>query len=123
MDPFRTNRVNDLLVKLLNNRFPRLMADQKVKETLMQWIHSEHMHRLHMKNQFNVSDDICLSLLRSFVNRTDGDGQTEQISYPLLIGEDQLMTTENKIQLILYLVSIQSLVRPVLQLICVRLLS
>lgn len=103
-DPFRTNRGNDLLMKLLNNRFPRLMAEQKVRETLLEWLHSEPMARLHIKHKFNVTED-CLALFRSYVQSVDGDGQT---SYPLLIGDDQNMSIESKIQLVLYLVSISS---------------
>jgi hypothetical protein len=34
----RTNRGNDLLTKLFQSRFPKLMADENVKSVLLQWL-------------------------------------------------------------------------------------
>lgn len=98
LEPFRTNRVNDLLVKLMINRLPKLMADTTVKQSLMQWLWAEPVTRIQIENRLKMSDEEFLALLPS--NQT--------LSYPLAIGEDPQMSAETKIKLVVYLVSVSS---------------
>jgi len=47
----RTNRGNDLLIKLLQSRFPKLMADENVKSVLSEWLTTDISNR--RNNIFN----------------------------------------------------------------------
>lgn len=42
--PLQTNRGNDLLIKLLQNRFPRLI-NEPAMDVLIDWLHSDPGHQ------------------------------------------------------------------------------
>ncbi|CAG2107773.1 unnamed protein product, partial [Medioppia subpectinata] len=94
LEPFRTNRGNDMLLKLLNNRFPKLMADEKAKKALEDWLMSDPNGQSAIVNTYEVRDDYCMTELLSYIDRTGAQ-------YPLLIGDD--MSSELKIKLIIFL--------------------
>jgi hypothetical protein len=52
-----------------------------------------------LQNRYNISDDYCLTQLVSYM-------ESNGAHYPLHIGDDEEMSTDNKIKLILYLVSL-----------------
>lgn len=92
----QTNRGNDILIKLFQNRFPKLLNDQKVNSELLQWVTSDPNTQSMISSRYNISEEFCLTQLVSYI-------VNKEPIYPLNIGEDEEMTTDDKIKLILYL--------------------
>lgn len=42
-EPIKTNRSNDIIVKLFQNRFPTLMKDEKVYQALRGWLERDRI--------------------------------------------------------------------------------
>lgn len=51
-EPIKTNRSNDIIIKLFRNRFPKLMDDQKVYLSLKGWLERDRTCKF-MKNDLN----------------------------------------------------------------------
>ena len=78
------------------------MAESSVKTALMQWLLAEPVTRVQIHNEFKISDEEFFAKVKS--NLASNEVDIQSISYPLLIGDDPKMSTETKIQMILYMV-------------------
>nr|XP_057909310.1 phosphatidylserine lipase ABHD16A [Doryrhamphus excisus] len=89
-----SNRGNDLLLKLLQYRYPKIMTEEGVR-VVRQWLGaSNHMEEASVYSGYEVDDDWCLSVLQSY--QADRD-----VLFPWNVGED--MTLEGRRQLALFL--------------------
>jgi len=88
-EPIKTNRSNDILVKLFRNRFPALMNDEKVYQALRGWLERDRMWY-----PYRLDNEKALLQLKQYIDKNG-------VSYPVNIG-DELETSE-KINIILYL--------------------
>jgi pimeloyl-ACP methyl ester carboxylesterase len=95
-DPVRTNRANDLLVKLLSTRFPNLMKEEDPRWALNDWMSGNRDHQVRVERQYQLNGDLCLATLASYIESTDSCD-----SYPVNIGHG--LSDDVKIQLVLYL--------------------
>ncbi|RWS28627.1 abhydrolase domain-containing protein 16A-like protein [Leptotrombidium deliense] len=93
-EPLRTNRANDMLIKLFKQRFPKLFESEDVMWALLDWLSGDQMQQRRIVNQYNVSDELCLATLASYVEKAGAH-------YPVMIGEE--INADEKIRLILYL--------------------
>ncbi|RWS17393.1 abhydrolase domain-containing protein 16A-like protein [Dinothrombium tinctorium] len=93
-EPLRTNRANDLLIKLFSDRFPHLVEDENALSVLFEWLSSEQVDQRRLLSQYLITEEYFLNALKSCVEK---DGS----SYPLSIGGEA--DTEEKIKLLLYL--------------------
>ncbi|XP_786661.3 phosphatidylserine lipase ABHD16A [Strongylocentrotus purpuratus] len=88
------NRGNDLLIKILQSRYPKLL-DEEVTKVLRQFISiTDQLSMLSMYSAFDVEDSACLRVLKDYAEK-------HSTKFPMLIGED--MTHARKVQLTLYL--------------------
>ena len=98
-DPVRTNRANDLLVKLLKKRFPHLLSEEGPALTLLHYLSGDTDHQKRVLRQNAVDESVCSATLVSYVQAK------RQYSYPLEIGHpDEKVSEELKTQLVLFLV-------------------
>ncbi|KAF4088461.1 hypothetical protein AMELA_G00082650 [Ameiurus melas] len=89
-----SNRGNDLLLKLLHYRYPKVMTDDSVR-AVRQWLAvGSQMEEESVYMGYEVDDDWCLSVLQSY--QTDRDAP-----FPWSVGED--MALEGRRQLALFL--------------------
>uniref|UniRef100_A0A3B4UMM8 Abhydrolase domain containing 16A, phospholipase n=1 Tax=Seriola dumerili TaxID=41447 RepID=A0A3B4UMM8_SERDU len=89
-----SNRGNDLLLKLLQFRYPKIMTDEGIR-VVRQWLGaSNHIEEASVYSGYEVDDDWCVSVLQSY--QADRD-----VSFPWSVGED--MTLEGRRQLALFL--------------------
>ncbi|XP_003228205.2 phosphatidylserine lipase ABHD16A isoform X1 [Anolis carolinensis] len=89
-----SNRGNDLLLKLLQHRYPKVMGEEGVR-VVRQWLEaSTPMEEASVYSRYEVEDDWCLSVLKSY--KAEDGGQ-----FPWSVGED--MTSEGRRQLALFL--------------------
>ncbi|XP_061675745.1 phosphatidylserine lipase ABHD16A isoform X2 [Syngnathoides biaculeatus] len=89
-----SNRGNDLLLKLLQFRYPKIMMKEGV-QVVRQWLSaSTHVEEASVYSGYQVDDDWCTSVLLSYQMDTD-------VQFPWNVGED--MTVEGKQQLALFL--------------------
>ncbi|KAM7421134.1 hypothetical protein PAMA_015344 [Pampus argenteus] len=89
-----SNRGNDLLLKLLQFRYPKIMTDEGVR-VVRQWLGaSNYMEEESVYSGYEVDDDWCVSVLQSY--QADRD-----VLFPWSVGED--MTLEGRRQLALFL--------------------
>ncbi|KAL8213071.1 UNVERIFIED_CONTAM: Protein abhd16a [Gekko kuhli] len=89
-----SNRGNDLLLKLLQFRYPKVMAEEGVR-VVREWLEaSTPMEEASVYSRYEVEDDWCLSVLTSY-KAEHGD------SFPWSVGDD--MTLEGRRQLALFL--------------------
>nr|XP_056709466.1 phosphatidylserine lipase ABHD16A [Euleptes europaea] len=89
-----SNRGNDLLLKLLQFRYPKVMAEEGVR-VVREWLEaSTPMEEASVYSSYEVEDDWCLSVLTSY-KAEHGD------SFPWTVGDD--MTPEGRRQLALFL--------------------
>ncbi|XP_064616388.1 phosphatidylserine lipase ABHD16A-like [Liolophura sinensis] len=97
LDPslIHTNRGNDLLVKLLQYRYPRLV-DEETLPLLRDWLSKDSVGQAQLYTSVGVDDDLCLTKLLSL-------SREHPQSFPFLEGGD--ITEETKRQLVLYLAS------------------
>uniref|UniRef100_A0A673CE72 Abhydrolase domain containing 16A n=1 Tax=Sphaeramia orbicularis TaxID=375764 RepID=A0A673CE72_9TELE len=89
-----SNRGNDLLLKLLQFRYPKIMTDEGIR-VVRQWLAaSNHIEEMSVYSGYEVDDDWCSSVLQSY--QADRD-----VLFPWSVGED--MTLEGRRQLALFL--------------------
>ncbi|XP_015794634.1 protein ABHD16A [Tetranychus urticae] len=98
-EPTKTNRANDILFKLFKARFPILMEDEKVCETLEQWLSGGLENQRLISRNKNVDPASCMSVLKSFIK----EDEENRSQYPLMVGEN--LEVSQKIQLSLFLAS------------------
>jgi hypothetical protein len=99
-EPIKTNRANDLLVEILQSRFPNLLSDENPMYTLLDFLSGGPDHQRRILRSNAVDDNVCSATLISYI-QSHG-----QFSYPVEIGsETEKVSEELKTQLILYLVS------------------
>ncbi|GIY28640.1 hypothetical protein CEXT_529241 [Caerostris extrusa] len=91
--PIQTNRGNDLLVRVLQSRYPNLVNNETLW-ALREWLAGDKNHQRVLWTQQDVEEDLCNATLMSYIEE-NGPG------YPLEIGEN--MSADMKIQLVLYL--------------------
>lgn len=87
-----TNRGNDLLVALMENRFP-LIFDSTTLPLIRDWLSADEREVFERKYQVNHS--ACNQLIESHVEKHSN-------SYPMTIGQD--LTEKQKVQMALFLV-------------------
>uniref|UniRef100_A0A671YM92 Abhydrolase domain containing 16A, phospholipase n=1 Tax=Sparus aurata TaxID=8175 RepID=A0A671YM92_SPAAU len=89
-----SNRGNDLLLKLLQFRYPKIMTDEGIR-VVRQWLGSSTpLEEASVYSGYEVDDDWCVSVLQSY--QADRD-----VLFPWSVGED--MTLEGRRQLALFL--------------------
>ncbi|XP_004847033.1 protein ABHD16A isoform X1 [Heterocephalus glaber] len=90
-----SNRGNDLLLKLLQFRYPRVMAEEGLR-VVRQWLEasSQLEEAASVYSRWEVEEDWCLSVLRSYQAEHGPD-------FPWSVGED--MKAEGRQQLALFL--------------------
>ncbi|XP_028835288.1 phosphatidylserine lipase ABHD16A [Denticeps clupeoides] len=89
-----SNRGNDLLLKLLQFRYPKVMTDEGIR-AVRHWLGAtNHVEQASVYSSYEVDDDWCTSVMQSY--------QTErETMYPWSVGED--MAPEARRQLALFL--------------------
>ncbi|XP_076057452.1 phosphatidylserine lipase ABHD16A isoform X2 [Oratosquilla oratoria] len=90
-----SNRGNDLLIKLLRSRYPKLMSSGAV-EVLTQWLAEEPVEQASLVSKWAVDSDYCQTLLNSYIDE-------HSASIPMQIGED--LEEEEKTRMVLFLAS------------------
>nr|XP_033772397.1 phosphatidylserine lipase ABHD16A [Geotrypetes seraphini] len=89
-----SNRGNNLLLRLLQHRYPKVMTEE-VAGVVWEWLGtSSSVDEASVYSQYEVDDDWCLSVLQSYKAEHSG-------VFPYSVGED--MTPEGKRQLALFL--------------------
>ncbi|XP_029440251.1 phosphatidylserine lipase ABHD16A isoform X2 [Rhinatrema bivittatum] len=89
-----SNRGNNLLLRLLQHRYPKVMTEE-VLGVVWEWLGAASpVQEASIYSQYEVDDDWCLSVLQSY--RAEHSGV-----FPYSVGED--MTPEGKRQLALFL--------------------
>uniref|UniRef100_A0A673T2M1 Phosphatidylserine lipase ABHD16A n=1 Tax=Suricata suricatta TaxID=37032 RepID=A0A673T2M1_SURSU len=89
-----SNRGNDLLLKLLQYRYPRVMAEEGLR-VVRQWLEaSSQLEEASIYSRWEVEEDWCLSVLRSYQAEHGPD-------FPWTVGED--MSADGRRQLALFL--------------------
>ncbi|XP_064457359.1 phosphatidylserine lipase ABHD16A-like isoform X2 [Ornithodoros turicata] len=89
----QSNRGNDLLVGVLQQRYPNLVTND-TQWALREWLSGDQSHQMVLWEQQGVDEDTCLTMLRSYI-------EDKGFSIPLCIGDS--MQTEMKVQLLLFL--------------------
>uniref|UniRef100_A0A8K9XF31 Abhydrolase domain containing 16A, phospholipase n=1 Tax=Oncorhynchus mykiss TaxID=8022 RepID=A0A8K9XF31_ONCMY len=90
-----SNRGNNLLLKLLQFRYPKVMTDDGVRAIRAWLAASNHVEEAAVYSSYEVDDDWCVSVLQSYKTERD-------VFFPWSVGED--MTPEGRRQLALFLV-------------------
>uniref|UniRef100_A0A4W5M6P8 Abhydrolase domain containing 16A, phospholipase n=1 Tax=Hucho hucho TaxID=62062 RepID=A0A4W5M6P8_9TELE len=90
-----SNRGNNLLLKLLQFRYPKVMTDDGVRAIRAWLAASNHIDEAAVYSSYEVDDDWCVSVLQSYKTERD-------VFFPWSVGED--MTLEGRRQLALFLV-------------------
>ncbi|XP_065339310.1 phosphatidylserine lipase ABHD16A [Cloeon dipterum] len=95
-DILATNRGNNLVIKVLQHRYPRLVED-KALDALYEWLSTaKSTEQNYILKKFNVDEDLCASILSSYVSEYSN-------KYPMMIGGDDNFKEITKIQLTLFL--------------------
>ncbi|KAF8795939.1 Phosphatidylserine lipase ABHD16A like protein [Argiope bruennichi] len=89
----QTNRGNDLLIKLLQTRYPNLVNNDTLW-ALKEWLAGDKNHQSVLWSQQGVEEDLCNATIMSYIEENGAD-------FPLMIGEH--MSSDMKVQLVLYL--------------------
>uniref|UniRef100_A0A8C7CLT1 Abhydrolase domain containing 16A, phospholipase n=1 Tax=Oncorhynchus kisutch TaxID=8019 RepID=A0A8C7CLT1_ONCKI len=89
-----SNRGNNLLLKLLQFRYPQVMTDDGVRAIRAWLAASNHVEEAAVYSSYEVDDDWCVSVLQSYKTERD-------VFFPWSVGED--MTLEGRRQLALFL--------------------
>ncbi|XP_022238503.1 protein ABHD16A-like [Limulus polyphemus] len=92
--PLQTNRGNDLLSKVLQYRYPKLITPE-TRWALEASLTLDKDSLITLWHQYEVDEDICAATVRSYI-------EEKSASFPMSIGDD--MTMEQKLQLMFYLV-------------------
>ncbi|XP_069775596.1 phosphatidylserine lipase ABHD16A isoform X2 [Narcine bancroftii] len=89
-----SNRGNDLLLKLLQFRYPKVMAEEGVR-VVREWLSASNaLQETALYSRYEVDDDWCISVLQSYRSE---HGEV----FPWTVGDD--MTTEGRRQLAIFL--------------------
>ncbi|XP_045148684.1 phosphatidylserine lipase ABHD16A isoform X2 [Echinops telfairi] len=89
-----SNRGNDLLLKLLQHRYPRVMSEEGLR-VVRQWLEAaSQLEEASIYSRLEVEEEWCLSVLRSYQAEHGPD-------FPWSVGED--MSAEGRRQLALFL--------------------
>uniref|UniRef100_A0A674BTA1 Abhydrolase domain containing 16A, phospholipase n=1 Tax=Salmo trutta TaxID=8032 RepID=A0A674BTA1_SALTR len=89
-----SNRGNNLLLKLLQFRYPKVMTDDGVRAIRAWLAASNPAEEAAVYSSYEVDDDWCVSVLQSYKTERD-------VFFPWSVGED--MTLEGRRQLALFL--------------------
>lgn len=89
----QTNRGNDLLIKVMQSRYPKLVNDETLW-VLKEWLSGDKTHQSVLWGQQGVEEDLCEASIASYMEESG-------FGYPLEIGDG--LPTDMKRQLILYL--------------------
>ncbi|XP_014015423.1 phosphatidylserine lipase ABHD16A isoform X1 [Salmo salar] len=89
-----SNRGNNLLLKLLQFRYPKVMTDDGVRAIRAWLAASNPVEEAAVYSSYEVDDDWCVSVLQSYKTERD-------VFFPWSVGED--MTLEGRRQLALFL--------------------
>ncbi|KAE8585378.1 hypothetical protein XENTR_v10021298 [Xenopus tropicalis] len=93
-DDVSSNRGNDLLMALLQQRYPKVMSEEG-RRVVREWLAcSTPEQEASVQSHYGVEDDWCLSVLQSYQSEHTG-------LFPWSVGED--MSSEGRKQLALYL--------------------
>ncbi|KAM4642012.1 phosphatidylserine lipase ABHD16A-like [Discoglossus pictus] len=88
------NRGNDLLLALLQHRYPKVMTEE-IRRAVREWLAaSTPIQEASVFSHFAVEEDWCLSVLQSYKSENEG-------AFPRTVGEE--MSSEGRQQLALYL--------------------
>lgn len=90
-----TNRANDLLLQLLEHRYPALL-DEASRRLAQRWARGDAIVQAEVVSEAGVEEELCQSLLASYLSE-------HSASFPLAIGTD--MDSSTRSQLLLYLAS------------------
>lgn len=93
--PLRSNRGNDLLLKVLQHRYPNLFSSDSI-QVVKEWLYADKQQRAMILSARNVEELSCEMVISSYLNE-------HSASLPMMIGED--MATELKEELALYMVT------------------
>ncbi|KAM4642778.1 phosphatidylserine lipase ABHD16A isoform 2-T2 [Discoglossus pictus] len=89
-----SNRGNDLLLALLQHRYPKVMTEE-TRRAVREWLAaSTPIQEASVFSHYAVEEDWCLSVLQSYKSENDG-------AFPWTVGEE--MSSEGRQQLALYL--------------------
>lgn len=88
-----TNRGNDLLIKVMQTRYPKLVTDETLW-VLKDWVSGDKTHQTVLWNQQGVEDALCEASISSYIEENG-------FSYPLDLGDG--LPLDMKRQLVLYL--------------------
>ncbi|XP_069674385.1 phosphatidylserine lipase ABHD16A [Periplaneta americana] len=88
-----SNRGNNLLVKLLKYRYPKIYDDEGIS-LLHTWLAADVNQQTILWSKYDIDEDLCVSTLVSYISEHSN-------SYPSLVGED--FTPELKTQMVLFL--------------------
>ncbi|XP_054713956.1 phosphatidylserine lipase ABHD16A-like [Uloborus diversus] len=89
----QTNRGNDLLIKVFQARYPKIVNNETLW-LLKEWLSADKHNQTVLWSQHEVEDELCDATLKSYVEENG-------LFYPLEIGDD--LPTNMKLQLLLYL--------------------
>ncbi|XP_050301691.1 phosphatidylserine lipase ABHD16A [Anthonomus grandis grandis] len=90
-----SNRGNNLLVKILTNRYPCIYESPQL-QILMDYLAVTGANQERILQKYNVDETVCMSLLQSYISEYSK-------SYPMKIGEE--FNSAEKIQMALFLAS------------------
>uniref|UniRef100_A0A3Q3RPB7 Abhydrolase domain containing 16A, phospholipase n=1 Tax=Mastacembelus armatus TaxID=205130 RepID=A0A3Q3RPB7_9TELE len=97
-----SNRGNDLLLKLLQFRYPKIMTDEGIR-VIRQWLGaSNHLEEASVYSGYEVDDDWCVSVLQSY--QADRD-----VLFPWSVGNSALFARWPPTPLILHSSSLLSI--------------
>jgi hypothetical protein len=88
-----SNRGNNLLMKLLKYRYPKVFDDRGV-QLLQTWLAADAHEQAIIWSQCDIDEDLCVSTLVSYISEHSN-------SYPCLVGDD--FSAELKDQMVLFL--------------------
>ncbi|XP_038672150.1 phosphatidylserine lipase ABHD16A [Scyliorhinus canicula] len=89
-----SNRGNDLLLRFLQFRYPKVMAEEGVR-VVREWLGASNpLQETALYSRYEVDDDWCTSVLQSY--KSEHGGQ-----FPWTVGDD--MTTDGRRQLAIFL--------------------
>jgi hypothetical protein len=99
-DPIGSNRANELLLKVLSQRFPYLLSTPEVCQAMREYLTGGFDHQNQIRIKYQVDDAACLHFLYSYLKWHSLN------SYPVNLGSPQeFLSNLARIQLSLFLCS------------------
>ncbi|XP_020829974.1 phosphatidylserine lipase ABHD16A [Phascolarctos cinereus] len=93
-DDIMSNRGNNLLLKLLQHRYPKIMGEESLR-AVRQWLEaSSQLEEASVYSRWEVDEDWCVSVLQSYQTEHGGD-------FPWSVGDD--ISADGQRQLALFL--------------------